>query len=313
MGLNFVNLSITVRSNDVTQLRYCLPLLSKEYAAACRSLSCRWPERACETCSQRETCCWHLVFAQKLTSDSAALKRHQKPALPFIFSFSLLDTFSDNQKDMVCGLVVIGQALPHLEMLLNGFAELLLSVCAPVSAEIVQVASRDFQGCLLKADGDTGCVPAGKRIPENLVIISSDVLVESQGWIGSEMQLRLLSPLRLIEDGHLLTSFEFSRFMRSAMRRVSSLVFYYGENEEFDCDFKELSRLADDVICIENRFTYTNVTNNKRAGLIGDGCFRGDFRRLAPFLIIGSYLHTGKGSSFGMGAYEVAFGGGDSH
>lgn len=300
MGFNLVNLAITVRSDDVSFLKRRLPLLAAEYAASCRNLSCHWPLRACGTCSAQEKCAWYLVFGQKLASDPAALKRYQKPPLPFAFSFPQLDGSSELNAEIVCGLVVIGHAIPHLEMLLDGFADL-LSVCvSPVSAEIAQVACRDYQGSIVA----NGCIRSRNLVPHNLLIASSEGLVESRTWGNSELHIRLLSSLRLHEHGRSVVRFDFCRFARSVLRRVSALAYYYGESE-FCCDFKELSRQVEDVICTDDHFCYRNDKNRKLSGMIGYGSFSGDFSQLVPFIAIASYVHTGKGSSFGMGDFEI--------
>jgi hypothetical protein len=304
MGFNLVNISLTVRTEDASRLSNCLPLLGKEFAETCRILSCLWPERKCNTCSIQETCGWYLVFGQKLSSDPAAVKRHQKPPLPFVFSFPLLGLFPEDTKEIECGLIVIGQAISHLEMLLEGFEELLRGRLTPLTADIIRIACRDFQGSLQNSAGDLNRARSGKLVPENLVIASSEGLLESHAWGCSELHIRLLSPLRLLEDGHSVNRFEFSRFARSVMRRVSSLAYYYGESEQ-DCDYKELSRQVDEVICTEDHFSYRSVKNRKLAGMIGAGSFIGDFSSIMPFLVIGSYVHSGKGSSFGMGAYQL--------
>lgn len=317
MGFNLVNLVITVRTADAAHFRSCLPLLGKEYAAACRSLSCHWPERVCETCSRHEGCAWYLVFGQKLSSDPSALKRHQKPPLPFAFTFPEVEPLSGMHRDFECGLVVIGQAISQLNMLLKGFAELLSGRSFPVPAEIIRIESRDYQGSVPCAAEDQRNVRPGdlvpaNLVPANLVIASTEGLLESRSWIGSNLHLRLLSPLRMLEDGVVASRFEFSRFARSVMRRVSSMAYYYGENE-FDCDFKELSRLVKDVVCTDYHFSTADAKNRKLTGIIGSGTFSGEFSLLMPFLVIGSYIHTGKGSSFGMGAYELIPDDGNNH
>ncbi len=300
MGFNLVNLAITVRADDIHRFRSCLPQVGQELAVTCRSALCDWPGRACETCSGQETCGWHYVFGQKLTSDPTALKRHQKPPLPFVLSFPVLDRSSETNADIEFGLVVIGPALSQLEMLLNGLAELL----SARSFYLTHIACRDYQGSVHHAVDARRRVRSGKLAPDNLVITSTEGLLESRVWDSSKLNIRMLSPLRLLENGHPATRFEFGRFARSVMRRVSSLAYYYGESE-FDCDFKELSRLVDNVICTDDHFTYHNVKDRRCSGVVGYGSFSGDFSRLMPFLVIGSYVHTGKSSSFGMGTYEV--------
>jgi hypothetical protein len=304
MGFNLVNIAITVRTDDASCLSSGLPLLGKEYASACRSLSCHWPDRECEACTKQETCAWYLVFGQKLTSDPVALKRHQKPPLPFVFSFSSLDRVSEAHNVIEYGLVVIGSAIPHLKMLLSGFAELLSDRFTPCPAEIIRIACRDYQGSVQLSVCDFSPARSENLVPENLVIVSTEGLLENSLWGCSQLSIRLRSPLRLLQDGHSVTRFEFSSFARSVMRRVSSLEYYYGESE-ICCDFKELANQIDEVICTDDHFCFTNVKNRKLTGITGYGSFLGEFSQLMPFLVIGSYLHTGKGSSFGMGMFEL--------
>jgi len=197
-----------------------------------------------------------------------------------------------------CGLVVIGQAIQCLDMLLEGFNEIL----SPFAC-VFRVATRDYQG-IVHPLGDG----SGINCPENLVVLSIRDLLENRTWTDSDLHIRLLSPLRLFADGHLCHDFSFSRFARSLLRRISSLAYYYGACE---CthDYKELSRQAEAIICTDNHFIPAPDKNRKLFGLTGQGSFRGDFSGLMPFLIAGEYLHAGKGASFGMGSYELLPGG----
>jgi hypothetical protein len=305
MGFNFVDIAITVRSENVCRLRRDLPLLGNDYAEVCKKMACLRPGCVCANCSKQEVCGWYIVFGQKLSTDAAALKRHQKPPLPFVFSFPIAEPFSEGQDEIECGLVVIGHSIPYLGMLLEGFSKLLSDRFFPESAEIISVACRDYQGSIQPSSGNYRLTTRSRNlVPENLVIISTEGLLESHTWTNSDLHIRLLSPLRLIDHGSFITRFEFSRFARSTMRRVSSMAYYYGESE-FDCDFKEISRQIDKVICSDSYFCYSSGLHKKTSGVTGYGSFLGDFSQLMPFIIIGSYIHIGKGSSFGMGAYEV--------
>jgi hypothetical protein len=296
MDFNLINLAITVRTDDAFQLSLRLPLLGNEFADACRNISnCHWSERVCDSCSRQDSCAWNLVFGQKLSSDPSALKRFQKPPLPFMFTFPSRHDLTDRATEIECGLVVIGHAIPYLDLLLDGFKAILF----PLAAELLLVGTRDYQG-IVNPLGDI----SGITCPENLVVLSCQDLLENRIWTDTTLRIQLLSPLRLFEDGHLLHNFYFSRFAKSLLRRVSSLAYYYGRYE-FACDYKELSRLADAVICTDNHFILRTDRDKRMAGLVGYGSFRGDVRGLLPFLVAGLYVHTGKGSSFGMGAYEL--------
>jgi hypothetical protein len=212
-----------------------------------------------------------------------------------MFTFPSLQDLSDRAAEIECGLVVIGQAISYLDMLLDGFKDILL----PLDAEVLLVGTRDYQGIVHPIGGVSGI-----NCPDNLVVLSCQDLLENRIWMDSTLHIQLSSPLRLFKDGRLLHNFDFRRFAKSLLRRVSALAYYYGRYE-FTCDFKELSRQADTVICTENHFSLSSGRNRRMAGLVGQGRFRGDFSGLLPFLVAGLYVHTGKGSSFGMGAYEL--------
>lgn len=197
--------------------------------------------------------------------------------------------------EIECGLVVVGQVIPFIDMLLEGFGDLL----SPLDAKVLQISTRDYQGMLHPLGDENGI-----NCPDNLVVLSVRDLLESRVWTDTHLHIRLLSPLRLFADGHACHVFDFSRFARSLLRRVSSLAYYY-EDREFACDYRELSRQADGVTCTDNHFIPVFGKNRKLAGITGYGIFRGDFSGLLPFLVSGAYVHAGKGASFGMGAYEL--------
>ena len=219
MEFNLVQLAITVRTTDARLLRRHLLMMGGRFADICRDIACKRPAGVCDSCSLQEVCPWYQVFGQKLSSDPMELKRHQKPPLPFMFSFPRPQDTVHNT-EMLCELVVVGPAISHLEMLLDGFVAILAHDRCPSPAEVFSVGSCDYQGAVQPlGDGrDVTC-------PDNLVVLSAAGLLEARTWGCSDLGVRLLSPLRLFDDGHLLDHFDFSRFARSLMRRVSSVAY----------------------------------------------------------------------------------------
>ncbi|HEX9079867.1 MAG TPA: CRISPR system precrRNA processing endoribonuclease RAMP protein Cas6 [Desulfuromonadaceae bacterium] len=301
MDFNLVNLKITIRSADPGLLTLRLAGQGGGLAEACRSVACPRPATPCGRCPEQAGCSWHAVFGQELSTDPAALKRHQKPPLPFVLSFALYSGAGAPSRPLECGLVVIGRAISSLEMLLGGLEAFLGADPCLTPGEIIRIASLDYQG-------ESRTVGDGPRItrPGDLAVLSAAGVLESRPWGSSRLGLALHSPLRLPQDGRYSTSFDFGRFARSLMRRISSLAYYYGDCEPAG-DFPGLARQTEAIACEEDRFYYGSPPGmgKRMGGIMGSGKFSGDFSGLMPFLVLGTLVHAGKGASYGMGRYGI--------
>lgn len=302
MECNFIDLELHLHTSNRAKLAASLHALGGCYAGLCRCAACPIPDSDCHACSLSLTCDWHRVFGQALSVDPEALRRHQKPPLPFVFSFPLPGEAPESSGILVCGLVVIGCAVSSLGMLLDGFKRFLSDNAGHGRAELVQLFSRDYQGTAIPLV--RGEQPSAD---ENLTVLSLRGIMESHAWNSRQIVINLLAPLKLRVDDHQVRQFAFGPFARALLRRVSSLVYYY-EKCEPENDFKSLSRQADQVTCTTDAFGYDSSPGGmkKLSGIVGRGCFTGDFNELMPFLVAGTYLHVGKHSAFGLGRFSLS-------
>ena len=297
MEFNLIDLEIIVSTDDPRRLYDLWPSVGKDFAAACRQVSCSRPGLSCRNCPSVAECSWNQVFAQELSVDPAALKRHQKPPLPFAFSFSVPESVENTEGVIASRLVVVGRAIQHLRMLLDGLSKLLADKSCQGNDTILQILCRDYQGALLPLN-------TGIRTNQNscLVVLSVADLLGGVTENPSSITLKMLSPLKILQNGRQLNHFDFSQFARSLMRRVSSMAYYYADYE-FICDFETLAMHTSDIVSIEKCFL--KDVNAKGGGIIGQGSFSGDFSGLMPFLVLGTFLNAGKGAAYGMGSYAL--------
>ena len=301
MEFNLITLTLGIRTSNRTALSQRLLLAGEDYADACRQSACQLATRHCAGCSAHNRCDWQLVFGQQLSADPEALRRHQKPPLPFAFTIPIPEKTADPAGMLECEMVVVGRAISCLDMLLNGFKALLTAKKSPPGSALLHTDVRDYQGTRYPLENADCPSRTG-----NLVVMSTEGILASCPRECSHLTIRLLSPLRLVVHGRQLKGFDFSIFVRSIMRRISSLASYYC-GYEFNCDFKALSNLAQTVVCREDHFVMVGGGSWKTAGIRGYGCFNGDFGGLLPFLMLGSHVHTGKNAALGMGAYGLDF------
>ncbi len=53
------------------------------------------------------------------------------------------------------------------------------------------------------------------------------------------------------------------------------------------------------------RYSARQDVRMKMGGILGSVTFSGDLAEFMPFILLGEHLHVGKGTSFGLGKYEV--------
>lgn len=53
------------------------------------------------------------------------------------------------------------------------------------------------------------------------------------------------------------------------------------------------------------RYSTRKEEKMKLGGFLGRADFSGDLGAFWPYVLLGEYIHVGKGSSFGLGKYEI--------
>ncbi len=126
---------------------------------------------------------------------------------------------------------------------------------------------------------------------------------------GAAARVRFLTQTRLKHGDAFVRRPEFHVLFRRLLGRLSSMArFHCGE--PLDVDFRGLIeagsvvRLARD----ETRWTRYSARQDRRMewdGLVGDAVYGGDLRPFWSYLVLGRWVHVGKGATFGLGRYEV--------
>lgn len=220
------------------------------------------------------------LCSRALSGDPELVRRHQKPGVPFVFSLPA-------HGFLEC--LLVGPAIVELIRVLDTVAGL-----AGIP-EIRAFFAYDYQGQVvaLTADG-------GDELP---VLSLAELLDMATPRYATCMQLRvtLLTPLRLVANGHEVTRFEPSRFIRTVLRRVSAMAAYYGTAGDPEL-FIRLAALADKLRMTD---AVPLPSPSGQRGVLGSYTLQGPCDELGPLLELGGLLHVGKGAAFGAGAFEV--------
>lgn len=143
------------------------------------------------------------------------------------------------------------------------------------------------------------------------------------GCVGSPLAPRVTVAFRTMTRlkfrGGLEDRPEFHILARSLLRRVSSLL-YFHHGTRLDMDFRGFISQAETVRLAAlntrwvdwERYSSRQDTRMKLGGLVGTATYEFNDARLAefflPWLVLGEYVHVGKGCTFGLGCFTVALG-----
>lgn len=263
-----------------------------------RKICCESGGSTCLCCIDSD-CVYRKIFVRQLSPDPEIVRLHQKPSLPFSL---YVDQIDGNISSCVAGLVVIGSAMQHADI----FLRVLLDTISASIGELQQDKPPLLNLFCIDCQGNRHPFSDVSELPETAVFQSARNILESP-FTSGQILITIKSPLRLLSGGAIARSFDIAAFVRSQMRRCSSLYAYYGSGL-MPIDFKSMTLSVQDADIIDCDIRYKQpFWSNRpvRAGLSGTAeCF-GLSGPAVNLLILGSYFNAGKGAAFGSGFYRI--------
>jgi hypothetical protein len=131
----------------------------------------------------------------------------------------------------------------------------------------------------------------------------------------NSLTLRFLTPTRLVYGGALTDSLDFHVLLRVLLRRLSNLAYFHC-GTDLQLDFRGLIAAAGQIQTVASRlrwydwerYSSRQDARMKMGGLLGQVTYAGDLQLFLPLLRLGSHVHVGKGTSFGLGKYVLEAG-----
>jgi hypothetical protein len=301
MDLLLAKLIITLRLHAEVFDPYALFSLKGDFAQSFRQAVCQ-ADGLCASCKHSSKCPCPATFSRELASDPAAVKRHQKPSVPFVFQIPVLPMPSAKGSEVEVCLVLVGSATQYLAEYWQALQQL-FRPDSPRASFPFSIVRMESAGCcgfrtLLAAE-------SGPLTSDLLTTISCDDLAALNTLDSERIALRIVTPLRIARDGSFLKEYSFSPFFRTLLRRISSLAYYY-YGSILEMDFKRLSAQSEAIVLAENCFHWEEWHKGRLCGIIGTGILSGQLSDFHPALLLGEYLNCGKDAPFGLGRYVLA-------
>lgn len=284
------------------------------FGHALKRVACALRHANCADCLLKHNCVYAYVFETPPPPDSRRLRLYPAAPHPFILRPppELRETFTAG--DCLTGeLILIGQAVAYLPYFVyalqllgeqglgagRGRLDLIQVRELNRAGEAIKDIYRAAEGVITAPEGQAGqeTRQAGERRPQFPV----------------EVELQLLTPLRIKAAGKFVKHPEFHHLIRNLLRRLSSLAYFHCQLDPEDFDFKGCIRGAEAVrvrACQCHWQEWPRYSQRQRermllGGLVGHLSFAAVPPLLLSLLQCGEQLHLGKAASFGLGQFRI--------
>lgn len=293
------------------------------FGHAFKKVVCVNRSRDCGSCLLKERCVYSYVFETPPPSDTAKMRKYPYAPHPFVLTPPLEDrTEYEKGESLSFDVTLIGKAIDFLPYFIYTIDELgrigIGKGKGEYSLEEVQGIGPDETTEMIYCSREkllrnpTQSPFTFDLSPSLSASLSPSTLDLSPSVSPSTLHLLFLTPTRLKFNGHLSPTLEFHILVRNLLRRVS-LLSYFHCGKELELDFKGMIERAQAVKVKESNLTwvdwerYSNRQEEKMkmGGFTGSAAFGGDFEEFSQLILIGEQIHVGKGTSFGLGKFEV--------
>jgi len=308
-----VRLRVDIRPRSRVELpSYKGSTLRGALGMALKHSCCAARRRPCVECLLRSSCLYVYLFETPLVGESPLDLRYRNAPHPFVLQINMDGPVTLEPGALWSfGMTVIGRAMqwiPYLVMAVQRMGEMGIGK-GRGTFDLERVVSLDGSGDPWEEVYAEGVL----RLPEKRLPLTAG---NGQGGAsqGNAFSLRFLTPVRLVSQGEPVRVPEFPVFLTRLLNRLENLQRFHGEGETGDSlPFRELLEKARSVAIVENRtrwFDWERYSHRQRrkmrlGGLVGEVVYAGDLREFEPYLSAGRWVNVGKGTSFGLGRYEV--------
>lgn len=261
----------------------------------------------CLDCAFRATCPYAYLFETPPPPDAAMLRLYRSVPHPFVLEPPDDGiTYYEPGRTFEAGAVLVGRAVDYLPWFVRAFVGFGRAGAGRGRGRFTVEAVCDGSDGKVVYDGVSERFGA-----------TAGVLRPARGATlpirpGGGLRLRLLTPLRIVHGGSLVSDLAFHHLVRTLLRRLSALAWFHCA-VRLELDFRGLIERASAVERAHadlrwhdwERYSSRQKTRMRLGGLVGTVVFRGVDAGFAPILRLGEALHAGKGATFGLGRYVL--------
>ncbi|MBU2578124.1 CRISPR system precrRNA processing endoribonuclease RAMP protein Cas6 [Patescibacteria group bacterium] len=295
------------------------------FGNAFKKIVCALKEKDCPDCILKEQCVYSYIFETPPPAGAKMMRKYPSVPHPFIIEPPMERRMGYKPgDDMAFGLTLIGKAIDYLPYFIYTFDELgnigigkgrgKYRLKTVFQKKTTPMPLAHCRACRLEEDTQLYASETRKLSHFNPESLAVDIEPrDDRDEQTTVLTLNFLSPTRIYYSNHLTCDLEFHILIRQLLRRISMLSYFHCGIDPSVWDFKGCIEKGKNV-AIKNRNLrwygwerYSARQDQKidMGGFVGEITYEGN---LAPFMSLikaGEILHVGKGTTFGLGKYQI--------
>lgn len=278
------------------------------FGHALKKAVCIRRDGTCGACLVKNSCVYFYVFETPVMPGAKVMRNYPYSPHPFVLrppqeartEWAEGDPFS-------CELLLVGRAVDYLPYFILTFERM-------GERGVGRGRGRFTLERITNGDEDAAVYSGEtKTLGSGFHVVTGSELAAPEDT-ANKITLTFLTPARLRYEGALTGEIEFHVLIRALLRRLSLLAYFHCGADPSTVDARGLIEKAKTVRTVQGdlawrdweRYSTRQDARMKLGGLVGSVTYEGDLGPFLPYLRLGELVHVGKGTSFGLGRYNIA-------
>ncbi len=318
MRIDYKAFTFTLEAKDILLLpAFKGSTLRGGFGNSFRRVVCALRKNDCSDCILKEKCVYSYIFETPPPSSTRIMTKYTNAPHPFVIEPPLERRRAYKPGDeVIFDLTLIGRAIDYLPYFIYTFDELgkigLGKGRGKYELKTVKSETLDVKGQSKESVIYTSETKTLRPFEKSVWNLDSGIMDAASDGNGA-LSLSFVTPTRIMYDGHFVFELEFHMLIRQLLRRISLLGYFHCNADPAEVDFRGIIKKAEDVTVKKRdfrwydweRYSARQDARMKMGGFVGEITFEGDIGPFMPLIKAGEILHVGKGTTFGLGKYQV--------
>lgn len=269
----------------------------------------------CASCLLKDRCIYPYVFETPRPVATRVMRKYPVAPHPFVLVPPPGNTIAPPAQPLAVGLTLFGKALRYLPQFIFALERMGQRglggrrVRCALSTVGSRLANRDW----LLYSAEDRVLRSTEPFEHARFLVLGPPHPGHEDAPTEQVTIELLTPLRIVYEERLATYLPFHVLIRSLLRRIAHLSYFHCGGDPSTVAFADWITLASTVQTTAHAlqwFDWERYSNRQRTvmrlgGLIGRVTYEGPLAAFRPLLEAGEITHVGKGTSFGLGRYQI--------